>query len=76
MTQQHLLQEEQCTYVCRTKTPWIPWNTQEGQFDLTTASLPQGASSVRVLNPPEGFEGIGFDDLQHAYTARTTGTGG
>jgi len=68
--------EEQCTYVCRSKTPWIPWNTEENQFDLDSSSLPQGTSSVKVLHPPGDEEGITFEDLENVYTSRETTTGG
>lgn len=66
--------EEQCTYVCRTKTPWIPWNTSTEAFQLDSSGLPQGESSVRVLRTPDQTNQIGLADLEDAYLNRSTAT--
>lgn len=39
--------EEQCTYVCRGKTPWIPWSGNT--FNATGENLQQGPSSIKIL---------------------------
>ncbi len=40
--------EEQCTYVCRSKTPWIPWNKDKLQTDNFATST-QGPSSIKIV---------------------------
>ena len=64
--------EEQATYVCRSKTPWIPWNTDTERFQLDNSGLPIGESSIRVLRTPDGKNQIGLRYLEDVYTSRST----
>lgn len=72
MTRIHTYLEEQCTYVCRGKTPWIPW---EGSSFTDKKTPDQGPSSIKVLGGgDENTNQITPTDLLSVYGISNTTT--
>jgi len=58
--------EEQCTYVCRSKTPWIPWNKDKLQSnDLATSN--QGPSSIKIIGGSNPNRQLDVAEISNYY---------
>ena len=65
--------EEQCTYVCRSKTPWIPWN--KDKLNTNNGVADQGLSSIKIIGGSNSDRQVSTEDISNYYNFQgTSGT--